>query len=372
MYAGHPVLRSSVRFQNLKSNPVVVVHADIAPFSFADSGGVYRAFRVNQFSLGGMAGNFEPLEDPLTRDAPVVVNSGAYRNQCSWLAIRDQDNRGLFAGWEFNGRAVATIQHSPDEGLLRLSAGIEQLNRPLQSMEEFVVPAVFLGGYRGDWDEAGYRTQRFVEAANAMPAPDSEFPYVAWNSWGYGPEINEAILRRNAEIAASIGVELFLVDLGWARQLGDWQADPVKFPSGLKGLSDYVHSLGMKFGLHYALLEAAPDSPVLLQNPDWTSSVDNTYLGLGTSLCASHQPVREWLVEQTLRMIDDYGVDWVLQDGENMVKECSKTTHTHDPQDSNYSNSVDGIDAIVDEALRRRPAVVWENCEDGGNMMTMR
>jgi hypothetical protein len=370
MYADQPVLRTAVRFQNLKGNPVVVTHADMAPLLFADQAMTYRAFRVNQFAQGGAVANFEPLEDDLARDAFVVVNSGAYRNQCSWLAVRDQNDRGLFVGWEFDGRAVAAAQHAPDEGLLRLSAVIEQLNRPLGPQEVFTLPPSFLGLYRGDWDEAGYRTQRFVEAAVAPPAPDADFPYVAWNSWGYGPEIDEGVLRANAEIAASLGVELFLVDLGWARQLGNWQADPAKFPSGLKNLSDYVHSLGMKFGLHYALLEAAPDSPIVLQNPNWTSSVDNTYLGLGTSLCPSHRPVREWLVDQSVRMIDDYGVEWVLQDGENMVKECDKPTHTHHPLDSNYANAVDGINAVVDEVQRLRPGVVWENCEDGGNMMT--
>lgn len=75
--------------------------------------------------------------------------------------------------------------------------------------------------------------------------------------------LDEQMLRRNAEIAARIGVELFVVDLGWARQIGDWHSDRQKLPNGLRSLSDYVHSLGMKFGLHFALGEAAPDSPVL-------------------------------------------------------------------------------------------------------------
>ena len=50
-------------------------------------------------------------------------------------------------------------------------------------------------------------------------------------------------------------------------------------------------------------------------------------------------------MQQAIRMIDDYHVDWILQDGQNMVKQCTKTTHTHDPADSNYANSVQGIDA---------------------------
>jgi hypothetical protein len=69
-------------------------------------------------------------------------------------------------------------------------------------------------------------------------------------------------------------------------------------------------------------------------------------------------------------MIDDYHVDWILQDGENMVKECTKSTHTHNSDDSNYANSVEGLNAVVSAIQAARPNVLWENCEDGGNMMT--
>jgi alpha-galactosidase len=52
------------------------------------------------------------------------------------------------------------------------------------------------------------------------------------------------------------------------------------------------------------------------------------------------------------------------------VKQCTKTTHTHDPADSNYANAVLGINAVVSAIQQARPNVYWENCENGGNMMT--
>src|SRR5262249_12122123 len=161
-------------------------------------------------------------------------------------------------------------------------------------------------------------------------------------SWAYNSNIDEAILRENAAIAAKLGMELFLVDLGWARRIGDWHEDPAKFPSGLRALSDEVHRLGMRFGLHFALAEVARDAPVLRDHPDWIASESNDYFG-ALSLCLSNRPTREWLVAEAIRMIDDYGVDYILQDGENPVKLCRRTDHTHDPDDSNYSNAVEGI-----------------------------
>ena len=370
MYENQPVLRYRTRFRNLRPATVRVRAADMLPWSFAEQERTFRTLRINQWVQYGKLGNFEPLANTLNpQSGAVTVLSGAYGQHCGWLAVRDQADNGLIAGWEFDGRASASVRQRRNEGALHLAASILELNRPLEMNQDFLVPGAFLGLFRGDWDEAGYRTQRFAEAALAKPLPDGNFPWVVWDSWKYQTNLDEITLRRNAELAAEIGVELFIIDLGWARQIGDWRAHPRKFPSGLRALSDYVHSLGMKFGLHFAVAEAAATSPVLRANPDWTSSESYGYFE-ALSLCLSHQPVKQWLIEEAVRMIDEYNVDWILQDGENMVKRCTKTTHTHDPLDSNYSNAVDGLNAVVAELQRRRPQVLWENCESGGNMMT--
>jgi alpha-galactosidase len=130
----------------------------------------------------------------------------------------------------------------------------------------------------------------------------------------------------------------------------------------------------MKFGLHLPLLEVATDSPVLLEHPDWEADDQDrprTYFG-ATSLCPSHRPARQWIISEVTRVIQDYGVDWVTQDGENMVKICNSSSHTHAPGDSNYSNSVDGLDQIIGAVQAATPGVVWENSEDGGSMQTFK
>src|SRR5262249_14092185 len=63
---------------------------------------------------------------------------------------------------------------------------------------------------------------------------------------------------------------------------------------------------------------------------------------------------------------------WLTQDGENMVKVCNSTSHTHAAGDSNYSNSVDGLDLIIAAVKATMPDVVWENSEGGGSMQTFK
>lgn len=376
VYPGHPVLHQSVEVKALKSEHSITA-ADMMPWTLTTDSRDLRAFRVNQWAVAPREVNFEPVELPMSPAGEAIgVRSGSGSLHCSWLALRDSADSGLFFGWEFNGRAAVSARHQQDRQRLIVSSAIEELEHPIRPGDVFEVPPSFIGLFQGDWDEAGYRTQRFAEEALAAPVPLSrngtaEFPYVVWDSWGYQRDIDEPTLRRNAEIAAKLGIELFVVDLGWARCLGDWEPDPVKFPSGLRPLSDYVHSLGMKFGLHFVPTEADPASKVLREHPDWRSS--RTYLYYGAdSICPSHAPARQWIIDEAVRVIEEYNVDWILQDGQTLVKECRRSDHTHHPLDSNYSNSTDGLDYILAEIQRRAPRAVWENCANGGNMMTFK
>jgi hypothetical protein len=370
LYDGQPVIRHYVSVTNTLLRTVDVRLADMMPYSFgiADATSL-RLWRVAQWAILPQPEDFQANQVTLNPAGnAVTLVTGARGTYCAWMALRDQNDHGLFAGWEFDGQTQASARYYAANGYLQLAASITDIYHPLKPGETFQTPGAFLGLFQGDWDEAGYRTQSFVENALATPWPEN-FPYVGFDSYGYGENIDEDTLKRNADIAASMGIELFLVDLGWARMIGDWREDPQKFPIGLRAVSDYVHSLGMKFGLHFAFTEASPDAPVLQDNPDWTSS-ETYYYHNAVSLCLSNQPARDWIIQQTIAMIDNYGVDWVVQDGEDMVKHCTKTTHTHDYRDSNYANAVDGINFVVSEVRRQRPGVLWENQEDGGNMMT--
>jgi len=372
VYDGQPVIRYGLRYRNLTASTAYVKNVNMLPWSFGtQAGDRFTALRVNQWNVLSNGKSFDTVETELQPDGDAAqVFAGARADQCGWLAVKDTGGRGLFAGWEFDGRSLSAVRHAGSRSSLDFFSAIQKLRHPVAPRDEFTVPSAFLGLFHGDFDEAGFRTQAFTDAvlAKAVPEPKN-FPYVGWDSWGYEKRIDEQTLRHNAEIAASLGVDLFTVDLGWSRMIGDWEADPAKFPNGLGTLADYVHSLGMKFGLHFALAEADPNSPVLQQNPDWRSTESSGYFG-ADSLCLSNEDTRKWIIEQAIRIIDEYHVDWILQDGENMVKECLKATHSHAPDDSNYANAVEGLNAVIAAIQAARPNVLWENCEDGGSMMT--
>lgn len=95
------------------------------------------------------------------------------------------------------------------------------------------------------------KAQKFEELAKTPP--------MGWNSWNkFACDINEEIIRGIADMMVETGLRdagyVYLnIDDCWHGQrdsLGFIQADPIKFPSGIKALADYIHSKGLRFGIY--------------------------------------------------------------------------------------------------------------------------
>ena len=105
----------------------------------------------------------------------------------------------------------------------------------------------------------------------------AQYPPMGWNSWDcYGAAVTEEIVRKNADYMAShlkpFGWEYIVVDIQWSQPtavnheyepFSDLAMDEYgrlipavnRFPSsaggaGFRPLADYIHSLGLKFGIH--------------------------------------------------------------------------------------------------------------------------
>ena len=84
-------------------------------------------------------------------------------------------------------------------------------------------------------------------------------PPMGWNSWNtFKCDINENLIKEVADAMVTSGMkdagyQYVVIDDCWQvsrDSLGNIQADPKKFPSGIKALADYIHSKGLKFGIY--------------------------------------------------------------------------------------------------------------------------
>jgi alpha-galactosidase len=102
----------------------------------------------------------------------------------------------------------------------------------------------------------------FLNAAPALFGQDAGLaltPPMGWNSWNkFGCNVSEDLIRQTADAMVKSGMkdagyQYVVIDDCWqvARDKdGNIVADPQRFPSGIKALADYVHSLGLKFGIY--------------------------------------------------------------------------------------------------------------------------
>lgn len=118
-------------------------------------------------------------------------------------------------------------------------------------------------------------------------------PPMGWNSWdAYGPTVTEQEVKANADYMAThlrpFGWQYIVVDIRWYvsndKAGGYNQTDPVynldrfgryvpaayRFPSagegkGFKALADYIHSKGLKFGIH--IMRGVPKEAVARKMP---------------------------------------------------------------------------------------------------------
>lgn len=85
-------------------------------------------------------------------------------------------------------------------------------------------------------------------------------PPMGWNSWNcFAQKISEAQIRTIADLMVSSGMRdagyrFLVLDDAWMAAERDaegrLQADPEKFPSGMKALGDYIHGKGLKYGIY--------------------------------------------------------------------------------------------------------------------------
>jgi alpha-galactosidase len=144
-----------------------------------------------------------------------------------------------------------------------------------------------------------------LHAADPLLAPT---PPMGWNSWdSYGQTVTEGEIRANAEWMAKhlkrFGWQYVVVDEGWyilnpgadpqAFHLaltddGRFIPAPARFPStsdaaGFKPLADYIHSLGLKFGIH--IIRGIPRQAVAKNLPIADSSFHAANAADRTDVC---------------------------------------------------------------------------------------
>ena len=242
---GHPAVRKSVRLSNLGRRWLVIDQLTVDPLCFA-----------KQYAC---------------RTALTPSERGAVS---SVMAFSDRDyTRGVIAVSE----APSALRAISDEGAMGYSD--EHFEWVLGPGESFLSEPVFVYGFDGkQWQTASAVStpldravegpyMRYLEEVVGVVAANSELYSPTWCTWSnLSFNIDDAILREQADLAARCGFKMLLIDDGWQRDRYGTEPDPEKFPD-FAATARYIRSRGLALGLWVSSYRTLP-SPDLKRHPD--------------------------------------------------------------------------------------------------------
>ncbi len=241
---------------------------------------------------------------------------------------------------------------------------------PLMAGEVFETPMLTIG-----FSGAGY--ERMTETLYdwqydyLLPRPKAyaERPII-YNSWyPHEFDVHEGNMLGLIDRAAAVGAELFVIDDGWMPKrmdsragLGDWVADPARFPRGMGVVADACHAKGMLFGLWVEPEMVNPDSDLYRAHPDWViadPTRPRTEQRNQLTLDLSREDVLAFCLDFLDRVIEDYKLDYLKWDMNRYVSEPG----TDKAMPIRFIQNLYKIWAHLNE---KYPHVLYENCASGG------
>lgn len=289
----------------------------------------------------------------------------------------------LITGLEWSGLWFGSLKGKScgGEASVDLFVRIPIKGLEIQAGETFELPAAHLIFSDEGLAGAGNACRRYL-AEQVIPPLDGTTngnSPVVYNHWfGLGPNINEAVLMKQADRAADLGVDYFILDAGWyggcngddfESGVGNWEKiDEKKFPRGLQPLARHVQAVGLKFGIWFEPERAHVQSEFYRAHPDWFFTLgdetENSHVHLNLAIPEAQQEI----VRLMSARIDELDVKWIKWDYNINPKAYWERK---DPSGRLMFDAMNGLYAVQDELLRRHPNVVFECCASGGRRIDL-
>jgi len=299
-----------------------------------------------------------------------------------WVTVLDpQRQGGWFLGFEWSGTWKIDVEHLLPSQEVSIYACSDANSHDLQAGEALVSPAAFLGVFAGDWDDASNLCRWYVDdeiiPKIEKPWPTTLHVYV----WHNTPEKrNDAYLEHEMALAAELGYESTYVETIWWKEgaetgdfstgLGNFEDSRKKFPSGLRAMSDYVHSIGINMGLWFEIERVDIRTANRLRNPwkpEWiVQQKGHPYRSWGPHffmLCLGVKAAQEWALENVLWAVKQYDLDYIMFDS-NEWGVCDDPTHDHGAGDGEWAQ-IQGFYRVMEGLRAAYPNIMILNSSGG-------
>ena len=364
------LLRSRARVTNSAADPYLLEDLVLAYpvpavagelFDFAGRWALERVPQRRDFTVGthlreGRKGRTGP-------DAATVLHA-----LTPGTGFRDGEAWGVHVGWSGNHTHYAERLWIGEQviggGELLLPGEVE-----LASGESYTSPWLY-GTYGRGLDECAGRFHTFLRSRPQHPSHDRPVTLNVWEAVYFDHDLTA--LRDLADIAASLGVERYVLDDGWfgSRRddysgLGDWTVSTDVWPDGLHPLVDHVTGLGMQFGLWFEPEMVNVDSDVARAHPEWVmatggrlplESRHQQVINLGIAECYA------FIRDAIFAMLAEYEISYIKWDHNRDLVDAG----TQPDGRPGVHAQTEAVYRLIDEIKAAHPGLEIESCSSGG------
>ncbi|MCK5860963.1 MAG: alpha-galactosidase, partial [Candidatus Hydrogenedentes bacterium] len=309
-----------------------------------------------------------------------VLKIGCHKGQCyddPFFIIRSEGTgQHLIAHLEWSANWDLNAEYHDDGAdtlVFRIGPWASEALRVIAPNETVKTPAVHFGLLAEDLDTTVQAMHEHIrrsvfpkrDAARAnliqyaLPGDQGYLSQNFGDSSGYTVES----IRKNIDIAAAIGAELFIMDAGWWDIQGDWEPSVSRFPDGLKPLSDYARENNMLFGLYGEIEKSSSASRVGREHPEWIEWYEPfPVLNLADPQAAAH------MEKELTHIIEDFGLDLFRLDFNTPsfeVKE-GKSFLRQGIEENNFWRYYDSFADIFQRIHEKYPNLILQQAACGG------
>jgi len=236
----------------------------------------------------------------------------------------------------------------------------------LGSGETFVSEPVFQYAYAGPVHKtvSGVSTpldrtvegpyMEFLRKRVGVAADAAPFYAPAWCTWSnFGPAVDDAIIRRQADLAAKAGFAVLQIDDGWQRDRLGTEPDPVKFPD-FAATCRHVRSRGLALGLWVSCFRSSDARDFAALPGAAVVPAVRRLTGLGMAFAS---PWRAYYAADLASLRERYGAVYFKQDFTNIKFGDIAAGHESRTRKESLLRGLRGLLEAQDLLRRRAPDV---------------
>jgi alpha-galactosidase len=262
---------------------------------------------------------------------------------------------------------------------VRLVGGINAYNFSweLQPSDHFQTPEVILTYSDQGLNGMSQVTHQLLQERVARGTHQYQQRPILVNNWeatyfDFSSKKIEAIVDE----AKTLGIEMFVLDDGWfgkrdsdQSSLGDWFEYQEKLTRGLKGIADYVHQKGLKFGLWIEPEMISIDSKLYRTHPEFMMQEPNRVPAASRSqhvLDFTQKEVRMAIEKQLRQLLDSIEIDYIKWDMNRSLSDVYSASLGKQHQGEVLHRYVLGLYEMMENLTKAYPHILWEGCSGGG------